>query len=382
MFFAERHNQIMTFKRAWLSIFSLCTLLMVNAAAAPYKWADLQVLSSEDNFQEYLDHALDVEPSKRNAAWTTVTERMGLNYLKSLLQKNKLPEGTDQRIEKISQWPIFRSNEFFIQARDKYFIKKLKLCIEINVAICEQQALKILSNFEHEVIFPVEFLKATKSIILSHSKRLSIARPLLEDKFSEFYCSKAPLKELVLTQITKHQEMGFTIHKDCLIKLQEEIEQIALEGNSFAQKILSTNKLLTPSFSQLLNIVTFLNHKSLPVEKVSMTIATLEKLSKSSDSRIVLIEKIKKIDPLPGRVFSVRDKVSIGKLKLIERNFPEMIDLYAKTCLAYLKGTKIFKYGNPTPECHSFFSMTEHLQTLPSSYLNDYRVATDFMKKD
>jgi len=37
------------------------------------------------------------------------------------------------------------------------------------------------------------------------------------------------------------------------------------------------------------------------------------------------------------------------------RYFPEYLRTYAKTCLSYLEGEKVFEYGNPTPNCESFF---------------------------
>ena len=360
---------------------ALCTFPLRSGYTKSYTPEDLQVLSAENNYQEYLDHALDIEPSNRNAAWKTTTENMGLKYLASLVDQNKMPEGSEERIERISQWPLFRANEFFIKARDKYFLKKLAICIEISPTKCEAMGFKLLSNFEHEIIFPLEFLKITKTLILSRPKRLLIAAPLLKDKFSEFYCANSPLKELVLGTISEQLKTEFIIHKDCLVKLRSEIEEIALSGNSYALALLNRSDLMTPSFNQLIQIVSFFNIPELPKRKIDSAIKQLESISKSPNSRIKLMKEIKKLDPIPGRIFGKKDKASIGKLKIIERNFPEMIDFYAKTCLAYLKGTKTFVFGNPTPECHEFFELAEHLNTMPASYLNEYQAATKFMNR-
>lgn len=364
-----------------ISFVALCVLKASGVDAAPYTWSDLQALSSENNYQEYLDHALDVEPSKRDAAWKTVTESMGIKYLARLVEQTKMPEGSAERVERISEWPIFRSNEFFIKARDKYFLKKLSQCIELTPSSCEEAGIKMLNNFEHGITFPVEFLKIAKNIILTQEKRIQIAKPLLENKFSEFYCDNSPLREIVLIQISEKQSMNFDIHKDCLKKLLPEIEEIALGGNKFAETLLKRNSLMTKTFTQLSSIVSFLNIPEMPKELITQAIGTLDKLSKSINDRNELIGKIKLIDPLPGRIFAKVNKKTIGKLKLVERNFPEMIDLYAKTCLAYLTGETKFKFGNPTPECHQFFSMANHLKTIPPSYLNKYQQATKFMNK-
>lgn len=378
VFLVQGHNYSMNLH----NLLALCFFYSTFSVAAPYSWEDLSVLSSEKNYTEYLDHARDIEPSKRDAAWKNMTEQMGLGYLESLVKKNEISKSSEQRVELISNWPLFRDNEFFIKARDKYFLKQISDCINKTATNCKEMALKYLNNFEHDLPFTVSFLKTTQSLISVQSERFLIAKPLLVNKFSEFYCDNDPLKSIVLNELKLNpQGKMITIHPDCVKAIQASIEKLALEGNNNALALLKISKLLSDDLQQLLSILKFLNIIDLKKNDLDKVIKELEALSQTQPRREKITLKFKDLDPLPGRIFSNSDKVTIGKLKLIERNFPEYIDLYAKVCLSYLQGTKVFKNGNPTPECHNFFKLSSFLETFPQSFKNDYDKATEFMQK-
>lgn len=366
----------------WRFIFIVlhCTAFSATVSAK-YTWEDLQVLQQEKNYVEYLDHALDLEPSKRNASWKTVTETMGLGYIESLVAEEKVPTDSWHRIEKISDWPIFKDNEFFTKVRDKYILHTIRVCVRKIQKDCEKNALDLLSSFEHELTFPAAFLELTAPILKNQNQRFTIALPLLKNQLSEFYCKKSPVKQVVLNQISQEASAVDLIHKDCLKVLKAELEDLSLNGNSSAKRLLNANNLATANFTKLSILIDFLNNPELSSSEVDTAISNLEGLSKSPKDRKELIKDIKRLDPLPGRIFADQGKKNLSKLKLIERNFPEMIDLYARTCLEYLTGSKKFRFGNPTPECHSFFSLSEHLVTIPKSYINDYKSATHFMQK-
>lgn len=360
----------------------LCFFYSTFLVAAPYSWDDLTVLSTEKNYTEYLDHARDIEPSKRDLAWKNMTEKMGLEYIETLINKNEISISSEKRVELISNWPVFRENEFFIKARDKYFLKQISDCIDKAALECKRLANKYLNNFEHDITFTISYLKVTKALIPLQAERFQIAKPLLSNKFSEFYCDKEPLKTVILTEIKNSPQASLkALHTDCIKTIITDLETLSLEGNSNALNLLKSSKHLSNDLQQLLSILTFLNILDIKKEDLDNSIKELEILSKDPVKRIQIIEVLKKLDPLPGRIFERSNKVTIGKLKLIERNLPEFIDLYAKTCLNYLQGTKVFKNGTSTPECHNFFKLSGYLDTFPKSFINDYNKATEFMQK-
>lgn len=378
MFLVQGHNHSMNLP----TLLALCFFMSTVSVAAPYSWEDLRVLSSEKNFTEYLDHARDIEPSKRDAAWKNMTEQIGLSYIESLVAKNEINKASEKRVEEISSWPLFRDNEFFIKSRDKYFIKQIRDCIDKASLDCKEKALKYFNNFEHDLPFTVSFLKVTEMLIPSQTERFQLAKPFLANKFSEFYCDKNPLKSIVLREIKVSPQGPLKeIHPDCVRAIKSSVEMLALEGNTNALGLLRLSKVLSKELEQLIGVLKFLNISSLKKSELDNIMSTLELLSSSPVERQKIIAVFTSLDPLPGRIFEGSDKVTIGKLKLIERNFPEYIDLYAKTCLSYLQGTKVFKSGNPTPECHNFFKLTSFLGTFPKSFNNEYDKATEFMQK-
>ena len=54
--------------------------------AQRYTLEDLKILHKQKSYLEYLDHALDVVPSKRNKEWDEMTGEMALHYLEAKIK--------------------------------------------------------------------------------------------------------------------------------------------------------------------------------------------------------------------------------------------------------------------------------------------------------
>ena len=86
----------------------------------------------------------------------------------------------------------------------------------------------------------------------------------------------------------------------------------------------------------------------------------LTELGKDFKQREEILKTLKNRSPLPGNLFSLRDKIRRETiLKHLAKNFPEYIDLYSQTCLKFLKGDGDFPNGNPTAECDDLFQDNE-----------------------
>jgi hypothetical protein len=73
-----------------------------------------------------------------------------------------------------------------------------------------------------------------------------------------------------------------------------------------------------------------------------------------------IFKTLKKLDPLPGEVFSSNDKEKReAVINLFASNFPEYVDHYAKTCVNFLKGIGEFPRGNPTLYCNELYSASK-----------------------
>ena len=140
-------------------------------------------------------------------------------------------------------------------------------------------------------------------------------------------------------------------------------------------------KKLDPLGKNLYLIEQFLQQKELNHEQINQSLASLNAISLDHTLREMVLKKLMKHDPLPGKLFTDSSKSGLGRIRILSRKFPEMIDLYAKTCLSYLNGNVIFPSGNPTPERHHLCKMSHKLDILPASFLRNYNEATKYLNK-
>ena len=103
----------------------------------------------------------------------------------------------------------------------------------------------------------------------------------------------------------------------------------------------------------------------------------LSSLGQNFERRKELLGRLQKQDPLEGKVFASKDqKLQRVIRRHFSQNFPEYIEYYGKTCLAYLEGKKVFPRGNPTLECDDFFEEGKDLALMHSRYLKIKKRAT------
>lgn len=347
-----------------------------------YSWEDLQILANEKNYSEFFEHARDLVPSKRGPEWRKTVQKMGQSYLRELTTKENILKEEIKGIKSLINWPIFSRNEFFTAELDKLLLKQIRVCIKLVKPNCEEIAFDYLKNFEHDINFSFYFLKAIQPLKVHSEKQWRVAAIFIQDKFSEFYCAKSPLKQIILSKI-KNNPAGklISIHNDCIKKIELELYKYSKEGNKHALSLMNKHKILTQQQKNLIALIHFLNKKKLTKRSIDVVISILKKLEKSPEQRAVTVEELSQLDPLPGRIFRQKTSASLSKTKMLERHIPEFLDLYAKTCLAYLEGSTNFPKGNPTPDCHGFFSLALNIKTIPKSYLNKYKKATYFKPK-
>ena len=138
---------------------------------------------------------------------------------------------------------------------------------------------------------------------------------------------------------------------------------------------------LDPLRKNLYLVEQFLQNDNLNHSEIDESLKSLNTVALDHTLREMVLKKIKTYDPLPGKLFLQTSKSGVGRVRILARKFPEMIDLYARTCLSYLKGEKEFPRGNPTPECHELFKLSKTLDILPKSFIKQYGHATKFLRK-
>lgn len=373
------------------TLITLCFNTGLTAKAAlsqlpVYQVEDLKILASQNNYREFFDHAKDIPPRKRDSSWKLMAEKQATGYLQQLISSHDLPNSDLERVKTLSLWPIFLNNEFFITKRDNVFLKAMNLCQKN----CSKQADLLYKNYNHGQNFEFHFLSIATKYNYSHSKKWKIVESFVQSKFSQFYCHRNALKNVVINQIhidvNTHGKIKNLIHPDCLKQLLPALKKTLSSNSVFKNKkgsflALKAMSKLDPLRENLYLIEQFLLVENLNHQEIDQSLTSLTAVSKDHILRELVLKKIKTYDPLPGKLFLQTSKSGIGRIRILARKFPELIDLYAKRCLSYLTGEISYPHGNPTPECHELFSLSKTLDILPKSFIKRYGHATRFLKK-
>lgn len=359
-----------------------------NASKQIYGLEDLNILASQNSYGEFFEHAHDIIPSKRDSKWKELVESMGLGFLDSLQKKAALEDIDFKLIKTISKWPLFVSNEFFIKKRDFYFIKLIKHCYQAKKKNCDHLTDNIYTQYKHDIEFSFDLTTSLNLFNIENEELWKYSIQLVQHELSEFYCHKEPLKSIVLNKLFTLDSTGAgfekkLVHKDCIKAVLVDIQKILASSNNqsrlMAYKLLKAYNFLEADDITNYNILKFLASKNLSHQDIDNALKSLKVLNKSYHKRKLILESLQKQNYLPDEIFSKSHQFP-PKTRLLNRYFPEYIDLYAKTCLDYLKGEKDFINGNPTPGCHNFFKQIEPLNILPDSFHTLYENATYFTR--
>ena len=364
---------------------SLCFSLLGMAETILYNSQDLDVLAKNKNFREYLDHAMDLKPSKRDQKWEKQLEEMGLGYLDFISAQRKTNLADIERVKKISHYKVFYDNEFFIKKRDFYFLKDLKECLDDTKANCKVKANNYFLDFKHDILFSKDLVNLLKAYPKVFDDLWPFARPLVKNTLSEFYCDKSPIKELVIEKImstTDLNKIKKTIHKDCIKVVTPYLKKYLTDKNSQirdkAYSLMFKNENLKQEDEGLYSTYSFLSKASLSNTEVDSIIKSFKNLKNNYKTRNEVLGELKTWPHFPDSAFSQED--ASLKIKVINRYFPEILDYYSSTCLDYLKGRKTFTKGNPTPHCHKFFKNIKALNILSETKIHEYKEATKYRK--
>ena len=83
-----------------------------------YTLEDLTILKKQKNYFEFLNHALDIRPSKRDKNWDKMVQDMAVGFISSITAKKQISKDHFLFIEKLLSWPSLKNDEFFIIKRN------------------------------------------------------------------------------------------------------------------------------------------------------------------------------------------------------------------------------------------------------------------------
>ena len=359
----------------------LCLLLAIFIHSAHgqskqiYALEDLEVLANEKSFSEFFIHAKDVVPSKRSSKWKSLVSTMSSSYLNRLMVVEITPmefETTQQ----ISKWASLKEDEFFIEKYSKVAVRYFDQCFKLRGKLCGPIVNKFVKTNTINKKLGVEL--ANLMYINGIQKDLyPLIRPMAQDTLGEFYCGKMPTSQIILDDIYRSSGEIAKIHSDCLKTLKPLIVTSLTKANSplaryTSYTILEKSGTLSPLQKSVYLTGQLISSFTLDSSQTLQAFNELKKLSESAAQRERVMNQLKEMVPLPGKVFKLRTKSSYAIISGLLRYMPEYLDFYATTCIDHLSGKKSTIGGNPATECHEFFELSKLMKIIPESKRASY----------
>jgi len=176
------------------TILCFCNNLHSKEKVLLYTLEDLTILKKQKNYFEFLNHALDIRPSKRNKNWEKMVQDMATGFISGAIEKKQISKDYFMFIEKLLSWPSLKNDEFFIIKRNQYGHKYIEECFKETekTNICQ----KFLLDFWYNHKDPELGLKLGK-IIQKQNLNLEtwqFYEIATKSPFSTFFCKDKNLK--------------------------------------------------------------------------------------------------------------------------------------------------------------------------------------------
>jgi len=327
-----------------------------------YELKDLEILESQKSFDEFFEHARDIRPSKRDDYWKKMLDNMAEAY-SLLLTQEQVKQASLEKLNDLLQWPELKTNEFFRINRQKAGLKYFSNCYRtVDAQTCSKQLFDFWRQDTSLYDFGIQLGKlAQKNDSIELELLWELYKEGLQHESSAFYCKEEhvrSLAEFFLLNLRKEYSVNPACEKVLRDFFAKKVSS-ARDPWPIRKRYLDYLIIKEKSGSeQDFYLALFLLSNPAPQKGAQLNKAwtLFERLHKDPVRREKLLEKLRLLDPLPDAIFSIE---SVEKRKafanLIYDSFPEYIDLYAKTCLDYLKGKNKFPNGTPCLNSRSFF---------------------------
>lgn len=334
-----------------------------------YTMADLEALASDGAYKEFFAHALDIRPSERQEEWKNLVRKMGDLYSKDLGLKAELKKEDFLQLEKLFAWTPLKEDDLFRLRRKEIGLKYLRKCFKSDSPCWEE--LKVFwekDKTDPELSYNLALITqdlSSPQVTIWELLEVSLKSPL-----SEFYCKKDFVMNALWGKIEIDyirlgpegdlmKKIDLTIHPDCTRVLVSEAQKRLFSPRNpsdreLAFTILKSQLKDTPAVQDFFYTVYLMETPS-QGDLFNYAWNRISELGKSSNRRDAIMDKIRKLDPLPDGILASLDqtkkKVILAHMK---KNFPEYMDHYTKQCILFYQGEGSFPSGNPTVNCQSF----------------------------
>jgi hypothetical protein len=330
---------------------------------------DLAILEKNQGYKEFLDHAHDLRPSKRNASWKDMVSRVASEYMNELITKQLHRAQDFKYVQKISHWPSLKRDEWFQIKREHYSLDYLENCFAKRDKDCGPKMKAFWSNSRSNPDVALRLGKLAKKF---GQKNLTWTfwSGAMVGQGSAHRCSYGPLQSRLLVELLELRQKGeikpwLASHTDeaCWGALSKYFRTMLFDENriktELSYHVLKMKGLINQSLEDL-----YLSYYFVQVPFTGDTLnyswRRLEELKKSHGRRSRVLKNLMRLRPIPGKVFALKDHRKRNLLlSHLQKTFPEYFDGYFGACLDYLDASKQFPRGNPTIECRDFLAQKD-----------------------
>jgi hypothetical protein len=393
-----------------LSFIALLSILWApGLKAQSYTLVDLEALEKERSYDEFFAHALDIRPSERTDYWKTMVQNMAEGHLQLLLRKNRLEHADFLHMQKLTDWSVLKSHEFFRLKRQELGLKWLAQCLQDNGAAnspCWQDVLAYWEKDRQDPDIAGRLLTLLSPYLASalpvasnptHQARmlvtpLFILAPVLKSPLAELQCQKPEFQDVLwnsmresFTQNFKNRTFSALMSEiatpECWKALIPGARQNWKTGSDeltlqLSYLLLKFQNQLEP-LEQDMFYVYFLLNSPARGETFNLAWGRLLQLKDLPRERDKILSAFKLWRPLPGNIFTDLDLSKRRSVtRHVQQNFPEYIDHYALTCVDFYGGKRRFPEGNPALHCRELFDLAaDVLGILPAPTIEAFKRA-------
>ncbi len=355
---------------------------LVFAASEKYSLQDLEILSEQKSYWEFLKHAHDVRPGQRNKHWVELVQGMAIGFIEFHLRSQNFTLDSYTLLRKIAHWPALRDDEFFQVKYGNYMTHYVRHCLKSEkFQDCAKRAERFWRTSAQDPEIGFQFSLAIHNLSPSYPV-WNFLKDVVRHPVSSFYC-KRPLvagqlhQKLLsdfspfikpgktkssLSDVQIRQRLADFMHEKCWQAFLPQLKQALFaeipRRQMVLHKILNVRKALNSAESDFFYTL-YLLRGPLVGETFNQSWNVLARIGQNFERKAVLLKALQKQDPLEGKIFASPNhhlkKTVVGHLA---KHLPEYLNLYAKTCLEYREGKKTFPHGNPTVECPEFFKIS------------------------
>ena len=356
----------------WTLLFPFLIALPLHAIN--YTLEDLQVLEKEGDLVELLHHAKDVRPSKRDHVWKKMVLDAAIKQTTSWHDQKVFERKDFKLLQKIGLWNNLSTSVDFMTISNQYAKRYIQNCIEKKYDYCLDDLFSFWhsSNKTAETAYftAVRIEKLAPQInlwpFISHLTKSEDAKKYCESDLVKEETLKK-LKEVILVTDKRKRvlsKMDLYLNDQCFLAFQAELKNALLKDDQnqkiFAYTLLNAKKMLNEREKDLF-LTIYLLGSPIVGDTFNEAWSNLIKIGANHKRRSGLFRQMTQIDPLPDDIFSHPDELKKKTVfNLFKSNFPEYLEHYAKTCVQFLAGEKVFEAGNPTIHCNEFYELEKN----------------------